>query len=72
MTQLTIYLLGSPRFERNGENLNLDTRKASALIAYLAIAKQRQSRDALAALLWPEFDQTHARATLTTHPFDAQ
>jgi predicted ATPase/DNA-binding SARP family transcriptional activator len=64
LTQLTIYLLGSPRFERNGENLNLDTRKASALVAYLAIVKQRQSRDALAALLWPEFDQTHARATL--------
>ena len=64
MTQLSIYLLGSPRFERNGENLNLDTRKASALLAYLAIVKQRQSRDALAALLWPEFDQTHARATL--------
>ena len=64
MTQLTIYLLSSPRFERNGENLNLDTRKASALVAYLAIVKQRQSRDALAALLWPEFDQTHARATL--------
>jgi DNA-binding SARP family transcriptional activator len=64
MTQLTIYLLGTPRFERNGENINLDTRKASALIAYLAIAKQRQSRDTLAALLWPEFDETHARATL--------
>ena len=64
MTQLTIYLLGSPRFERNGENLNLDTRKASALVAYLAIVKQRQSRDTLAALFWPEFDQTHARATL--------
>ncbi len=64
MTQLIIYLLGTPRFERNGENINLDTRKASALIAYLAIAKQRKSRDTLAALLWPEFDQTHARATL--------
>src|SRR2546430_6622036 len=64
MTQLIICLLGTPRFERNGENINLDTRKASALIAYLAIAKQRKSRDTLAALLWPEFDQTHARATL--------
>ncbi len=64
MTRLNIYLLGAPRFERNGVNINLDTRKASALIAYLAIAKQRQSRDTLAALLWPEFDQTHARATL--------
>ncbi len=64
MIQLKIYLLGTPRFERNGEYINLDTRKASALLAYLAIVKQRQSRDALAALLWPEFDQTHARATL--------
>jgi DNA-binding SARP family transcriptional activator len=64
MTRLNIYLLGTPRLERNGENINLDTRKASALIAYLAIAKQRQSRDTLAALLWPEFDETHARATL--------
>ena len=64
MTQLKIYLLGFPRFERDGENIDLDTRKASALIAYLAIAKQRQSRDTLATLLWPEFDQAHARATL--------
>ena len=64
MTQLFIYLLGTLRIERNGASINLDTRKASALIAYLAIAKQRQSRDTLAALLWPEFDQTHARATL--------
>jgi DNA-binding SARP family transcriptional activator len=64
MTQLIIYLLGSPRFQRNGVNIDLDTRKAGALIAYLAITKKRQSRDTLAALLWPEFDQTHARATL--------
>jgi DNA-binding SARP family transcriptional activator/Tfp pilus assembly protein PilF len=64
MTQLIMYLLGSPRFERNGININLDTRKAAALIAYLVITKKRQSRDTLAALLWPEFDQTHARATL--------
>ena len=64
MTQLSIYLLGSPRVECNGKSIDLDTRKASALIAYLAITKQRQSRDTLAALLWPEFDQAHARATL--------
>src|SRR5436309_14017761 len=64
MTRLNIYLLGTPRIERNGVNINLDTRKASALIAYLAVAKQRQSRETLAALLWPEFDETHARATL--------
>src|SRR5215471_16274049 len=64
MTQLFIYVLGTLRIERNGVGIDLDTRKASALVAYLAIAKHRQSRDTLAALLWPEFDQTHARATL--------
>jgi DNA-binding SARP family transcriptional activator/Tfp pilus assembly protein PilF len=64
MTRLTIYLLGIPRIECNGKSIELDTRKASALIAYLAITKQTQSRDTLAALLWPEFDQSHARATL--------
>ncbi len=64
MTELSIYLLGSPRIKCNGKSIDLDTRKASALIAYLAITKQRQSRDTLAALLWPEFDQVHARATL--------
>ncbi len=37
MTQLSIYLLGSPRVECNGKSIDLDTRKASALIAYLAI-----------------------------------
>ena len=36
----------------------------AALIAYLAVTRQRHSRDALANLLWPEYDQVHARATL--------
>jgi DNA-binding SARP family transcriptional activator len=64
MSQLAIFLLGTPRIEYNGENINLDTRKAIALIAYLAITQQRHSRDALAALLWPDYDQAHARAAL--------
>jgi DNA-binding SARP family transcriptional activator len=64
MSQLALFLLGIPKIERNGEIINLDTRKAIALIAYLAITKQRQSRDTLAALLWPEYDQTHARSSL--------
>jgi DNA-binding SARP family transcriptional activator len=33
-------------------------------LAYLAVTRQRHSRDVLAALLWPEYDQAHARATL--------
>jgi len=64
MSQLALFLLGTPRIECDGKIINLDTRKASALMAYLAVTQQRQSRDTLAALLWPEYDQVHARATL--------
>jgi predicted ATPase/DNA-binding SARP family transcriptional activator len=64
MSRLALFLLGTPRIESNDEIINLDTRKAIALIAYLAVVQQRQSRDTLAALLWPEYDQSHARATL--------
>src|SRR5690348_14728847 len=64
MAQLALYLLGMPRIECDGKTIELDTRKASALMAYLAITQQQQSRDTLAALLWPEYDQVHARATL--------
>jgi DNA-binding SARP family transcriptional activator len=44
--------------------VGVDTRKAVALFAYLAVTKQRHTRDTLAALLWPEYDQSGARATL--------
>ena len=64
MSRLALYLLGPPRIECNSEIVDLDTRKATALVTYLAVTRQRHSRDALAALLWPEYDQVHARATL--------
>jgi len=64
MSRLALFLLGPPRIERDGVLVDVDTRKAIALLAYLAITRQQQSRDTLATLLWPEYDQTHARATL--------
>ncbi|HET8840017.1 MAG TPA: AAA family ATPase [Ktedonobacteraceae bacterium] len=64
MSKLALYLFGPPRMERDGVAINADTRKAIALMAYLAVTRQRHSRDALSALLWPEYDQPHARATL--------
>src|SRR5260370_38848119 len=64
MSELALFLMGPPRIERDGIVLNVDTRNATALCAYLAVTKRPQSRDALAALLWPEYDQAHARATL--------
>jgi len=57
-------LLGAPRVEHAGEAIEVDTRKAIALVAYLAITRRRHARDSLAGLLWPEYNQTRARAAL--------
>jgi hypothetical protein len=43
-------MIYTPRIECDGETIDLDTRKATALMAYLAVTRQRHSRDALAAL----------------------
>jgi DNA-binding SARP family transcriptional activator len=60
-----LFLLGSPRIERPlGAPLEVDTRKALALVAYLAVTRQPQTRDALVGLLWPEYGQSRARAAL--------
>lgn len=64
MPQTTICLLGAPRIEHEGAPVEVDTRKATALVAYLAVTRRRHTRDALAGLLWPEYNQTRARAAL--------
>jgi DNA-binding SARP family transcriptional activator/tetratricopeptide (TPR) repeat protein len=64
MAQVVLYLLGSVRLEYGGAEAALDTRKALALCAYLAMEPRPHTRDSLAALLWPEHDQSHARGTL--------
>jgi DNA-binding SARP family transcriptional activator len=61
---LTLSLLGPPRIERDGTPVTVDTRKAIALLAYLVLTRHRHGRDTLAALLWPDSDQTDARAAL--------
>jgi len=64
MPDYRLYLFGTPRLEYQNKPVVLDTRKALALLAYLLIENQPQSRDTLAALLWPESDQSAARAAL--------
>ena len=64
MSCVKLFLLGSPRIEYEGVPVEVDTRKAVALLAYLAVTQRYHSRDALTALLWPEYDQTRARAVL--------
>jgi adenylate cyclase len=64
MSRLAIFLLGSPRIELDGDELHIPRRKATALLAYLALEKRSHRRDSLAALLWPEYDQRGARGRL--------
>lgn len=64
MTQLTLTLWGAPRFALDESTLHIQRRKAVALLAYLAVTQTPHGRDALATLLWPDFDQTGARDNL--------
>ena len=61
---LEITLLGPPRVERDGRPIAFDTRKATALLAHLALADRPRSREALAELLWPDRGPEHARGAL--------
>jgi DNA-binding SARP family transcriptional activator/predicted ATPase len=64
MEPLRLLLLGPPRLERGDRILQVDTRKATALLAYLALSGERPSRDWLAAFLWPDSDERRAKAAL--------
>src|SRR5262245_18736012 len=66
MARLTLQLLGgfSGRV-RSGQALNLGTKKAQALIAYLAVPPGRaHARDKLASLLWGDTGDEQARQSL--------
>ncbi|MHC4070566.1 MAG: ATP-binding protein [Planctomycetota bacterium] len=64
MSGLELRLLGAPRVENNGAPVAISRRKALALLAYLAVLDTPQSRETLAALLWPEADAKRASASL--------
>jgi DNA-binding SARP family transcriptional activator len=64
MSKLELFLLGSPQVEIDGIPIELERRKAMALLAYLAVTEKSHSRDTLAALFWPEADQSRARTVL--------
>jgi predicted ATPase/DNA-binding SARP family transcriptional activator/Tfp pilus assembly protein PilF len=63
-SQISFQLLGSPHIECAGETMKVETRKASALLFYLAVTGETHTRDALSAMLWPESDQAHGRGAL--------
>jgi DNA-binding SARP family transcriptional activator len=63
-SRLELKLLGPVEALVDGAPLAVDTKKAVALLAYLAVGEKMRSRDHLADLLWPEADPERARATL--------
>ena len=64
MPILRIYLFGAPSFELDGKPIHIPRRKAIALLAYLVTTGSAHSRDSLATIFWPEYDQSRARANL--------
>lgn len=64
MAHLRIQLLGAPQITLNDEPISVDTRKAVALLAYLAMTQQAHRRSSLTVLLWPESDQQRGRTAL--------
>jgi DNA-binding SARP family transcriptional activator len=62
--RIRLALLGAPVVEVEGAPLEVDTRKGTALLVYLAVSAHERRRDTLATLLWPDYDEAHARAAL--------
>ncbi|MBI3960509.1 MAG: hypothetical protein HY328_16990 [Chloroflexi bacterium] len=64
MPKLEMRVLGTPQVHLNSAAVSFRLRKSLALLIYLAVTRQPHSRDKLATLLWPGYDQSTTRAYL--------
>ena len=64
MSQLQMSLLGAPVVKHGERTLTFSTRKALALLVYLAVEGGLHTRQTLSEALWPELDAEHGRAAL--------
>ncbi len=64
MEELRLHWLGSPLVELKRQPVKLETRKGAGLLAYLSLRADRQPREVVATMFWPEGDQQHALACL--------
>jgi LuxR family maltose regulon positive regulatory protein len=64
VTEMHLYWLGPPAVELDGYPLRLELRKSLALLSYLSLSSQPPTRETLAALFWPEYNQQHALSNL--------
>jgi DNA-binding SARP family transcriptional activator/TolB-like protein len=63
--RLSISLVGRLGLQFNGRPIELRTRKAGAVLGYLALSEiKRESRERLVGLLWSRSDEEKARASL--------
>jgi DNA-binding SARP family transcriptional activator len=61
---LELSFLGSSEVRLNGRAVNLPTRKAFALLAFIACEPGLHSREKLAAMFWPDNDESGGRTAL--------
>ncbi len=66
MRRLGLHFSGPPRITLDDVPVEISRRKAVALLAYLSVTRQPHSRDTLAALFWPDVEQSRAYAYLRT------
>ncbi len=64
MSQLQLLLLGTPVVKHGELTLTFSTRKALALLVYLAVEGGIHPRKTLSEAFWPELDAEHGRAAL--------
>ena len=64
MARLSISLFGTPQIKIDDDPIELETKKATALLAYLAVTKKAQRRDSLVLMLWPDSEQSQGRTIL--------
>ncbi len=64
MSQLQLSLLGTPVVKHGEHTLTFSTRKALALLVYLAVEGGTHPRKTLSEAFWPELDAEHGRAAL--------
>ena len=64
MPHLALHFLGTPLIELQGVPVQIVRRKATALLAYLAVTKRRRPREYLANLFWPDGDAAKRAGSL--------
>ena len=70
MSQLQLSLLGEPLVNHDESTLTFSTRKALALLVYLAVEGGLHTRKALSEAFWPELDAERGRAALRATLFE--